>query len=266
MKTEIKSIQVEKMDDAGHGLARLANLAAIDHDGDTYSPGAFAWKEGSEQWVPMLPAHNRGAMPFGKARVYEDNGVAYAELHLNLETEAGREWHSHLKFDLSTGRPAQEWSYGFGVVDAADEQRGTDRIRNLKRVDVHEVSPVVRGAGVGTSTLSMKSRGGFGGQIDGVIAEVGDIIDRWESVAALRQSEGREMSKERRDQLAGLKGRIEQLLGEAPPKECPKCGSSELDAKGACKSCDAPAKDEGIAATLAADFLTSAARRRLGIA
>jgi phage head maturation protease len=242
MKTETKSLLVEKMDDAGHGIARLATLAEIDHDGDTYDPGAFAWKDGGGQWVPMLPAHDRRAMPFGKSRVYEDAGTAYAELHLNLETSAGKEWHSALKFDLATGKPAQEWSYGFGVVDATYEQRGDDRVRRLKKLDVHEVSPVIRGAGVGTATLSMKSRGGtFAEQIDAVVAELDDIVERAGGIAVLRSSQGRDMSKARLDQLASLKARLEQLL--AP-----------IDTA-----------DDPVAEALAAEFLTRDARRRAGL-
>lgn len=243
MKTETKSLQVQEMDAAGIGLARLADLSAIDSDGDTYTAGAFSWKEGNAQWAPMLPAHNRGAMPFGKAKVFEKDGTAYAELHLNLDTVAGREWHSHLKFDLSTGQSAQEWSYGYGVLDAVNEQRGTEKVRNLKRVDVHEVSPVVRGAGSGTATLAIKSHGGFGGQIDAVIAEIEDIIERAGDVAALRQAEGREMSKARLDQLGQLKARLDELLAE-------KVADND---------------DAALAEKAAADFLTRAARRRLNL-
>jgi HK97 family phage prohead protease len=156
--SETKTLTVEKMDDAGHGTARIAVLSGIDHDGDTYAKGAFSWKKGGEQWVPILPAHNRTAMPLGKARVYEDGDAVLAELHLNLKTEAGRDWHETLKFDLEKGGAVQEWSYGFGVIDYAKENRDGAAVRVLKRVDVHEVSPVVRGAGVGTGTLSMKAR------------------------------------------------------------------------------------------------------------
>lgn len=272
MKTETKSLLVEKMDEAGHGLARLANLAEVDHDGDTYSPGAFAWKEGSEQWCPMLPAHNRTAMPIGKARVYEKDGLAYAELHLNLDTQSGKEWHASLKFDLATGRPAQEWSYGFNTIDAVYEQRGSDRVRNVKRVDVHEVSPVVRGAGMGTATLAMKSRGQFGAQIDAVLEEIDDIVERAGGIAALRVSEGREMSKARLEQLGELKARLEKLMAAA--LSCGKCGSTELDDKGVCSKCGGSAEDNGKARTsiedgavadqLAAEFLTRDVRRRLG--
>lgn len=297
MKTETKSILVEKMDDAGHGLARLATLSAVDHDGDTYAPGAFAWKDGSEQWVPILPAHNRGAMPIGKARVYEDGGVAFAELHINLDTAAGKEWQSHLKFDLSKGKPAQEWSYGFGTVEAVHEQRGEDRIRVLKRVDVHEVSPVVRGAGVGTGTLAMKGHGSFADQIDAAIAELDDIVNRAGDVARLRGAEGRDMSKARLDQLASLKDRLGQLVaksidrdlrtaikelgdaidlhqrhmdGSEPPdmasqKKMMRMMERAYEALTAGKpGGDAPKAIDDVAEALAADWLTRDARRRAG--
>ncbi len=151
-----KGITIEKMDDAGTGLARIAQLSAVDSDGDTYLPGAFSWKEGGQQWCQILPAHDRRAMPLGKARVYEDGDWAMAELHLNLDTQAGRDWHAALKFDLAKGASVQEYSYGFDVVDADFQQRGTDRVRLLKRLDVHEVSPVLKGAGVGTGTITIK--------------------------------------------------------------------------------------------------------------
>lgn len=151
---QTKNLTIEKMDEAGKGLAIIARLSEIDHDGDTYAAGAFGWK--GDQWVPLIHHHDRYQMPFGKARVYEDGEIAYAELHLNLETQAGRDWHKALLFDLATGRPVQEYSYGFEVVDADFQVRGDSRVRVLKRLDVHEVSTVIRGAGRGTGTVRMK--------------------------------------------------------------------------------------------------------------
>jgi len=175
-----KALTIEEMDEAGKGLARLATLSAIDHDGDTYAPGAFAWKDG-EQWAQLLTAHDRWAMPFGKARVYEDGDAALAELHLNLETLAGREWHAALKFDIETGKSVQEWSYGYDVLEADFERRGGDQVRVLKKVDVHEVSTVVRGAGSGTRTIAIKSaalkEGRFAeliGELDTMAAAIGE--------------------------------------------------------------------------------------------
>lgn len=153
----IKSVTIEKMDEAGTGRARIAQLAAIDSDGDTYAPGAFTWKEGGGQWVQMIPAHDRRSMPFGKAWLHEENGWAVADFTLNLASQAGKEWHAALSFDLSKGQPVQQWSYGFNILDAGYEQREGNRIRVLKRLDCDEISPVLRGAGVGTGTLSIKA-------------------------------------------------------------------------------------------------------------
>lgn len=150
-----KNLTVTEMGETGKGLAILARLAEVDHDGDTYAKGAFSWKDG-EQWCPLIHHHDRWQMPFGKARVYEDGDLAYAELHLNLETQAGKDWHQALLFDLATGKAVQEYSYGFDVIDADFQVRGEDRVRVLKRLDVHEVSTVIRGAGRGTGTLRMK--------------------------------------------------------------------------------------------------------------
>ena len=148
-----RGIEIKEMDQSGHGLARIATLSAINSDGDTYQAGAFG-----EQFAQILPAHNWQALPLGKARIFERGDEALAELHLNLETQAGKDWHAALKFDLAAGQPpVQEWSYGFEVLDADVEQRNGKPVRVLKKLAVHEVSPVVRGAGEGTATLAMKN-------------------------------------------------------------------------------------------------------------
>ncbi|MDF1778747.1 MAG: HK97 family phage prohead protease [Rhizobiaceae bacterium] len=161
MKKFKNGIALKALDDEGHGLARIATLSAVDHDGDTYAKGAFGGESG-EQWAAVLAAHNWGTVPLGKARVFESGDEALAEFHLNLNSAAGKEWHSALKFDLDgcdgTGshQPVQEWSYGFRVLDAGYEEREGERIRVLKKLKVFEISPVVQGAGINTGTLVMK--------------------------------------------------------------------------------------------------------------
>jgi hypothetical protein len=150
-----KALAIKEMDEKGQGLALLANMKDVDKDGDTYTKGAFDWKSGG-QWAPIVPAHNWKEMPFGKARVFEDGDEAFAELKLNLDTNAGRDWHAALKFDLETGSPVQQWSYGYDILDFANESRGGQKVRNLKKLGVLEVSPVIVGAGKGTRTLEMK--------------------------------------------------------------------------------------------------------------
>lgn len=157
LRNEYKALQVKDIDSAGKGKAQIAVLSDIDNEGDTYEKGAFSWKNGGGQWAFMIPAHNKQAMPFGKGWVYEEKGAAMADFTLNLQTQAGREWHEALKFDLETGNPVQEWSYGYRTLDSAKEIRENRQVRVLKQLDVYEFSPVLRGMGSRTGTLGIKS-------------------------------------------------------------------------------------------------------------
>jgi hypothetical protein len=174
----------------------------------------------------MLGAHNWQMVPIGKARVYEEGGEARAELHMNLEIEAGRDWHSALKFDLAgccadaegAKAPAiQEWSYGFSIKDSQQETRDGTRVRVLKKLNVFEVSPVVLGAGVGTRTLAMKSGEAlpFHEQLDAIIAGAGDALARARGLKALRNDDGRGLSATRLKQLTDLHAGLGELLLEA---------------------------------------------------
>lgn len=186
---QTKMMTVTEMGEAGKGLAILARLSEVDHDGDTYAPGAFSWKEGGEQWCPLIHHHDRYQMPFGKARVYEEGDIAYAELHLNLETQAGKDWHAALLFDLATGKSVQEYSYGFDVLDAEYNIAQDSRTRILKQLDVHEVSTVIRGAGRGTGTLTMKAlkEAAFAP----LIAGLGELVEALPGDPALLSATGR---------------------------------------------------------------------------
>jgi hypothetical protein len=48
------------------------------------------------------------------------------------------------KFDLATGQPVQEWSYGFQTLDYAFEQRDGMQVRVLKRGSTATKSAVKR--------------------------------------------------------------------------------------------------------------------------
>ncbi len=221
MKSELKSLTVKAMDDAGRGLARIATLSSVDHDGDTYAKGAFGGQDG-EQWVSILPAHDRKAMPLGKARVYEDGDAAYAELYLNLNTEAGRNWHQTLKFDLEKGRSVQEWSYGFGVVDFAMEHRDGKKVRVLKKLDIHEVSPVLRGAGKGTRTLTMKSHDDLGSRLETLINEISEIVVQAEMKTAQTDIDGSTMGDNEMALLVTLRDRISEIVDANEDEELAK--------------------------------------------
>ncbi len=204
--TERKSFEI-KLNDEGVGLAKIATLSAVDHDGDTYAKGAFG-----DQPVQVLDGHAWNGTPLGKGRVFEKGDEAFVEFKLNLDTVAGKDWHAALKFDLANGKPIQEWSYGFRVLESQEETRDGKRVRVLEKLDVFEVSPVVKGAGVGTGTVAIKSNQTFEDQIDTVISEIDDITRRANQIADLRESEGRKFSKDRLGQVIHAKERLEALV------------------------------------------------------
>lgn len=154
---ERKNLVLE-VKDAEKGLveAVFATLHVKDHDGDITLPGAF----GSGKRVALSSyGHNAvfGAPPAGKGTIREDGDHVVFEGKFNLKTAAGRESFEAVK-DMED---LQEWSYAFNIVETGEvteemRQQGVRRV--LKKVDVFEVSPVLRGAGVGTETLAVKER------------------------------------------------------------------------------------------------------------
>ncbi len=207
--SEVKSIEFKELDDTGVGLAKIATLNVVDSDGDLTLPGAFG-----EQEVSVLPAHNWGVHAIGKAQVFEIGDEVLAKFRLNLNTQAGRDWHQTMLFDLKEGKPVQQWSYGFVIKETSfREMPDVGQVRVLEKVLVYEISPVLVGAGEGTGTLAMKTSKPlpFAEQVDSVLAEIAVIIDRAEKIGDLRQKEGRGLSAGRLEQLADLQYKLGQV-------------------------------------------------------
>ena len=200
LKNQIKSMAITAMDEAGKGLAELATLSAIDSDGDTYQPGAFSWKPEGHLWAMMMPAHNRRAIPFGKARVFEEGDNAFAELNLNLKTTAGREWHEALLFDFAIGLPVQEWSFGYNA-EYTYRVNASGRIRVLTKVDVDEVSPVLRGAGNGTRTIEIKNAKLRDDHHAGLIGDLGELAAAIDADPSIVSASGMKQLREIHDAI-----------------------------------------------------------------
>ena len=239
---QTKTLIIESMDDTGTGLARIAQLSAIDNDGDTYQPGAFNWKDGGHQWASMLTAHRWHEMPWGKARVYEEGGAALAELNINLDTQAGRDWHAALKFDLAKGDAVVEWSYGYDVLEADYEMRAGQRVRVLKKLDVHEVSPVLRAAGIGTGTLGIKGAALKQAQFNQVISGLADMAAAIDENPAILSATGVKQLGDIHERLGGLLTSVKEG-GNAPANE--------------------PGGDGGVGDRAIADFLYNSVKHHL---
>lgn len=223
---ERKSIQIELKDDQeGTFIARIAKLDVVDLDGDVTKPGAFpknktvlvsAYQHGS--WM--------GGLPVGKAVIYEKDGDVLAEGEFNLNTEVGREHYQTVKF---TGK-IQEWSYGFKIIKAGEDEVDGQPVRLLIKVDPFEISPVIKGAGISTATLAIKEKNGaddsltYADQAETVLAAVDDLVDRTKLLADLRRKDGRELSEANREKIQSLADRlikvttgVKELLASTEP-------------------------------------------------
>lgn len=142
-----------KDEEKGIVTATFAKMGVKDLDGDIILPGAFG-----KQKVGMSAYGHQtwgGELPIGRGSISEKDGEAVAELKLFMSTQTGRE---HFEVIKGMGE-LQEWSFGFDVKETAEvteEMRQMGVRRVLKKLKVHEVSPVLRGAGIDTRTTSVK--------------------------------------------------------------------------------------------------------------
>jgi hypothetical protein len=149
-----------KVTDASKGevQAVFSTFNVVDHDGDVTLPGAFG-----KQNV-RISAYNhqswQSGLPIGKGTIRENGDEAVLNGRFFMGTQAGKDTFTVVKEmgDL------MEWSYGYDIVDRSQgkfpegDANGKD-VQFLHKLKVHEVSPVLLGAGIGTRTLSAKAPG-----------------------------------------------------------------------------------------------------------
>jgi hypothetical protein len=137
----------------GEVEAVFSTFNVIDKDGDVTFPGAFT--EG-EQIAISGYGHSiwKGDMPVGAARIRTTRTEAILQGQFFMNTTAGRD-----TFEVVKAMGAQqEWSYGFDVLHTPERGMFGGRKANfLKKLKVHEGSPVFQGAGIGTRTLAVKA-------------------------------------------------------------------------------------------------------------
>lgn len=195
-----KALSGVEFKDAGHGQveAVFATLNVEDHDGDVTLPGAF--KSGT---AVKISAYNhaswQGALPVGKGRIYEegDNVVFRGEFFDTTNAQDTR------KTLVGLGEMG-EWSYGFDVEDSAPGEFKGKNVRFLKSMAVHEVSPVLMGAGIGTHTRSVKSADTLAEAVETAL----ETVERARRVEAIRAEQGLEMTAVTRKGLEGLESAL----------------------------------------------------------
>lgn len=152
---ETKSARV-RIKDETKGTAELvfAEFGTIDKDDDVTIKGAF-----DDGAAIVLSAYGHkswdGALPYGFGTIVVKNNEACADVQFLMETTHGRD--AFLTVKALSEQGLQEWSYSLEDVVAERGQFEGKNVRFLKKVTVKEVSPVLRGAGTTTRTLSAKS-------------------------------------------------------------------------------------------------------------
>ena len=196
-----------KADSEGTFTARISTLNVVDSDGDLTIAGAFPSKS------VLVSAYQHGSwsggLPVGKAVINESGNDVLAEGQFNLNSAGGKEHYEVIKF----APELQEWSYGFKVLDYERdvEVDGIGKVeRILKSLEVIEISPVLRGAGINTATLAVKSLT-YAGQAETVLAAVTDLAERTKSLATLRRNEGRDLSAANKDRIQGLLEKLSEI-------------------------------------------------------
>ncbi|MFF8768500.1 HK97 family phage prohead protease [Nocardiopsis dassonvillei] len=190
--------------DRGEVVAAFAKFDVIDHDGDVTVKGAFT--DGAPVRISAYGhASWGGALPVGKGIIREVGDEAVMEGQFFMNTTHGRDHFETVKALGEAG--LQEWSYGYDV-DGPDGYSFGDHdgqhVRFLKKMKVHEVSPVLLGAGIGTRVLSTKSLK-FSEEADAVLAAVASLTTRTADVMAMRAEKGKGLSPE----SSGLLGRVQ---------------------------------------------------------
>lgn len=139
--------------DKGYVEAVFSTFNVIDHDGDVTDPGAF--EHGAKVAISAFNHQSwGGALPVGKGRIEVGPRGAVLKGEFFMDTQHGRDTFATVKALASEGMG--DWSYGFDVEESAPGEHEGKSVRVLKKLKVYEVSPVLRGAGVGTRTLAMK--------------------------------------------------------------------------------------------------------------
>lgn len=157
---ENKTLRIEVKDaEQGQIEAVFSTFNKIDHDGDVTLPGAF--EDGAAVRISAY-GHSSwmGALPVGKGTIKTTKDDARLVGQFFMDTPHGRDTFSTVKGlgDLA------EFSYGFDVQgtgspeDLPEELQGAERV--LTKLKVHEVSPVLLGAGIDTRLVTAK-----GGQL-----------------------------------------------------------------------------------------------------
>jgi hypothetical protein len=205
--------------DADKGLveAVFSTFNVIDADGDVTLPGAF--DDGAE-WMISAYGHKSwdGVLPVGKGVVRVTDTEAIMDGQFFMDTVGGLETFKVVKAMGSL----QEWSYSCSPDKYSYGEFEDKDVRFLEHIRPGgEVSPVIKGAGIGTRTTAVKSGLTFSDEAGAVLADLEHLIGRAADVLAMRQSKGKRLGADSSvllKQVQAQNARLAELLAEPEPE------------------------------------------------
>lgn len=212
MVSERKSLPVELKTDGAEGslVALFSTYNTIDHDGDVVVPGAFT----SGKAVPIGAwQHEMRSLPIGRGTIVDGTDGARLDGQLFTDTSHGSDTYRTLK-GLSE---LTEWSYIFEPKKWSQGEFEGKQVRFLEQIDVWSVDPVLRGAGIGTGTESIKSRDEgltYFDHGERALADVLSFAARSGELAELRARQDRSLSQKNLDRLQALHAGLEEAIAE----------------------------------------------------
>lgn len=221
MQKTLRDVAVKNVD-LGEVEAVFSTFNVVDKDGDVTLPGAF--REGQEVVISAYGHESWfGVLPVGKGVIRATKTEAILEGKFFLDTTAGRDTFTVVKNLAEAG--LGEWSYGYDIEESELGKHEDQDVQFLKALNVFEVSPVLRGAGVDTRTLATKSDKTLQEQIADAMGVVSQVIESTDRVVALRAEKGKALSQVNATSLDGLRVNLERLKAlldpEATPAETP---------------------------------------------
>lgn len=186
LRVEVKSA------DKGEVAAVFSTFNVRDSDGDVTLPGAF--EDGAPVVISDFNHTSWGdKRPVGEGKIRTTKSEAVMDGRFFMDVPDARAAFIVVKGLADAG--LGEWSYGFDTLEAENGTFDGEDVQFLKRLNVFEVSPVLRGAGVNTRTLAVKAltEGGFDTKDAIRIVERTVIVSEYK--AAIRPHETRVTTK-----------------------------------------------------------------------
>jgi len=205
--------------DEGTVEAVFSTFDVVDLDGDVTMKDAI-----TDGAVVAISAYGHtswnGALPVGKGRIRVEGNQAVLDGQFFMNTTGGRDTFETVKEMSAADGPGQQWSYSLTNVESEKGTVDGRTVNILRKIHVDEVSPVFKGAGIDTRTLSVKGAK-FSEHVDAVLADVDALIERASEVVALRAEKGKTISEDSAELLEHLDASLERLkaLVVEPPVE-----------------------------------------------